>query len=285
MHNHESKSFDASAQAFSDFRAMNCPANPTTHAEIAARYAEQARGAAKKQGRSRPPISLLRLAELERIFKDRWGKYVPDTPEGRDAVSVYCAHCAWHKSMDRFYGYVRVQVAWMPWDEAEAIADRESRSQWPDADALGWRLQLTPEERKRLGIGSIAPVGSSPRKRKTLRKAAARERMAGQRRREGATPRAEYEAASISGQKPWESLGWSRAKWYRKRSANAKTNAKSETSAFAPSSLDTPANGRVSPGPLNGLPLGGVNTSDGARATARPHTFKKTASQLGFGQF
>jgi hypothetical protein len=30
-------------------------------------------------------------------------------------------------------------------------------------------------------------------------------------------------------------------------------------------------------GPLNGLPLGGVKTTDGARATARPHIFKKAA--------
>jgi hypothetical protein len=83
------------------------------------------------------------------------------------------------------------------------------------ADKLGARLRLTEAERHRLRITTIGAIDLTKDERKARRRHRARHRDELRRRRKGAKTRADYEANSISRNKPWERLGMSRAKWYR----------------------------------------------------------------------
>jgi hypothetical protein len=194
-----------------DFVTTNCPSNPTTHAEIGARYAEQHRKALKKRGP--PPMGLLRINELEKIFTDRWGEHdLPNSPEGRDAIAILCNHCALLKDLGRLYAFVAARAWWMREDELAAIIERESANAPGDAAGLGWRLGLTMEERNRLRIRTIRAIGMTDSQIKKLRKDAGRERSARARRADGATPRDE----SFSRTEPWKAFGVSRRTWERR---------------------------------------------------------------------
>jgi hypothetical protein len=70
-------------------------------------------------------------------------------------------------------------------------------------------------ERTRLKINTIGAEDFPKSKRVALRKAKAKNREAARRLAKGATPRALYESKSHSQTKPWQTLGMSRAKWYR----------------------------------------------------------------------
>jgi hypothetical protein len=198
-----------------DFITINCPSNPTTHAEIESRYAESRRKALKKRGP--PPMGLLRINELERIFTDRWGEHdLPDSPEGRDAIAILCNHCALLKDLGRLYAFVAARARWMREGELAAIIERESGNAPGGGPGLGWRLGLTIEDRTRLRIRTIRAIGVTDHQIKNLRKAADRERKADRRRADQAKPRADHEADSLARTKPWEALGLSRRTWYRR---------------------------------------------------------------------
>src|SRR5439155_12289714 len=83
------------------------------------------------------------------------------------------------------------------------------------ADKLGARLGLTEAERQRLGITTIGSIDVPKAERAKRRRSRDRLRRQQELRKQGAKPRAEYEAASLARTKPWEALGMSRAAWYR----------------------------------------------------------------------
>jgi hypothetical protein len=83
------------------------------------------------------------------------------------------------------------------------------------ADKLGIRLRLTEAERTRLGITTIGSIEVTKAERAKRRRERDRLRRQSQLRAQGAKPRADYEANSISRTKPWERLGMSRRTWYR----------------------------------------------------------------------
>jgi hypothetical protein len=189
-----------------------------------------------------------RLREIERIISDRHGR-VPETDDadlylkpvvncfhviaaGRDrSVSVdgimklfwfWCQRWAPHVSSDQATEIVRHARAGSP----KLIAD----------DVVGNSLRLCYADRDRLKIRTIGSVDADRATRKKLAKARRRERnrqrAAQKRRANGATPRAVYEANSLSKTKPWEEMGISRPSYYRrqKRAAMSET-VSGETSA------------------------------------------------------
>ena len=106
--------------------------------------------------------------------------------------------------------------------EATRIIDEAKRSRkCRTADNLARFLCLPFELRQGLGITTIGSIDVNKRERKERRKLNKRVRdrqaMARKRRRAGARPRVQYEAASLSRQKPWEAAGISRRQWYRTR--------------------------------------------------------------------
>jgi hypothetical protein len=130
--------------------------------------------------------------------------------------------------------------------EASAITEEASITpQYRTADRLAKYLGVTWVVRQHLGLTTIGSIDVGKNARKELRKRADRIRSERKRRANGAVPRAEYEANSLSATKPWEELGMSRRTWERHRN-------KDDASASAPILLsceDRPA----SPEKVKGL--------------------------------
>ena len=86
---------------------------------------------------------------------------------------------------------------------------------------VGKYLDLTAEERRGCRITQMAAVDETPEQRDTLRREKDRQRKQRQRRAKGVTPRAIYEANSLSRTQPWKGLNISRDTWERRRSREA----------------------------------------------------------------
>ena len=109
------------------------------------------------------------------------------------------------------------------WDEDEAlvshsIREREAVGRSYTHEEAGFCVNLQILEAQELHIGSMHPRGETREERKARQMANKRrrdrERRAAQRHANGATPREQ----SLSARKPWETLGISRATYYRRRS-------------------------------------------------------------------
>jgi hypothetical protein len=93
------------------------------------------------------------------------------------------------------------------------------------ARTAGRLLGLTEKERQycreKLGrpITTMLAIDTTAAERKSVRDARERERKRRARAAAGMTPRAQYEATSLSRTSPWHAFGISRAEWYRRRKA------------------------------------------------------------------
>jgi hypothetical protein len=180
------------------------------HAEIDRRY---------RRG-ERTPVSIptLRVAELRRLFRARYGHVLPDDDAGRDDALVTVHHLAHGQDTElRIGNWLELWAPWMPGSEAAGMLAKAVAKplRWR-ADKLGLRLNLTEVERQSLGITTIGSVEVTKAERLARRREQDRLRRRRQLRAEGAKPRAEYEAHSFSRNKPWEVLGMSRITWYRR---------------------------------------------------------------------
>jgi len=102
--------------------------------------------------------------------------------------------------------------------EAKTIID-EARAtpRQMESDALARWLGLTYGVREKLGITTIGAIDVSKSERKALRKERNRQAKERRRRDQGAKPRAEYLAQSLSRLRPWQAMGISRSTWERRR--------------------------------------------------------------------
>jgi hypothetical protein len=177
--------------------------------EVELTYAANRRD--KRRNRRKPPIAWLRVAELERIFADRYGAELPDDDAGRDDLWTALQHLALGAdAARRCRKFITQWAAWMPEHEAEekmtAAIEKPYRFR---AETLGKRLHLTDAERWKLDIKTIQSIDAveTPRQRKT-RKARERRALARANRR-----------PPLSQSKPWEAEGISRRTWERRRVA------------------------------------------------------------------
>lgn len=185
------------------------------HSEIARRYAWHS----QRQNAHKAPLTMttLRTAELERLFRHRFGGLFPETRDGLSALIVMAEHHLQRNDRDTVVKWILARAPWAEDVYAEGIVDRAAAgAQRTTASVLGWRIKLTAEERRRFKIRTIRAVGQTDATMSADRNCANRERKERQRRQAGATPRAMYEATSKAQTKPWEAMGMSRATWYRK---------------------------------------------------------------------
>lgn len=209
------------------FASLRASHRPLTDVEKVILRAEMMRRYAwrdEQQRRANPLrlLTLVRLNELERIWLDNYGLYLPDDDSGWDDLDVMAHHLA-HLggSADKIAARI---VEWAAmWTEfptdkvtrlARQIATNPPRK-WK-ADTLAWRLQLTMAQRTRLKITTIGAIDVKPADRPAWLRGHHRQRKETERRANGVKPRAEYLAGSISAEKPWVAQGMSRATWYRK---------------------------------------------------------------------
>jgi hypothetical protein len=181
-------------------------------AEIACRY--------KGAKRERPHLAPIRIAELCRLFRARYGATLPDDDAGREDARIMAHHLA-HMSGDpriRIRSWLNLWAPWMPPEEAtsliEAVLAKPLRYR---ADTLGKRLNLTEAERTRLSIRTIGAIDTTKEQRMAARMDRKRQAKCDRRRAQGVKPRAEYEATAIGHGKPWEAEGVSKATWYRRK--------------------------------------------------------------------
>jgi hypothetical protein len=183
------------------------------HREIAIRY---------RNGKEKNPVSMavLRCAEINRLFADRYSRVLPDDDAGRDDARIMAHHLAMMSGdqRSRLKSWLTVWAPWMPPDELAALTDAAIAKplRWL-ADTLGKRLGLREADRARLGITTIGAVDMTKAERETARKARMRQAKREQRRKQGVKPRAEYLATSAERTKPWEAEGISRRTWFRRQ--------------------------------------------------------------------
>lgn len=162
----------------------------------------------------------LRLHDLAKLFHHRYrGPELPDDDAGRDDLWIALNHlaCLPHPRA-ACMAWVEKWAPWMPLAEASETASRAMVNPTRyKADALAWKLKITKEERRMLGITTIGAVGENKGMRTKRRKEQDRQRKINQRRSAGAKPRDQYEQQSASRAKPWELEGISRATWYRRK--------------------------------------------------------------------
>lgn len=196
-------------------------------------YSEKPKGR-KRRRRSPMQLVTLRLNDLAKLFRGRYGHVLPDDDAGRDDMLVAINHlaCLPHpqKPIDC---WLEIWAPWLTVKERKAIVgDALASPQRWKADALAWRLRLTAADRHALGITTIGAIDENKAARSKRRKAQARKRMQAYRKAKGARSRATYEGQSREQAAPWLDEGISRAQWYRRRKQAAMRL--DETSACAP---------------------------------------------------
>jgi hypothetical protein len=166
-------------------------------------------------------IRRLRLGNLRTLFRNRYGTVLPDDDVGREDMRELLLPVSIDPNADiKMLKMIEIWAPWMSSAEAEHLVDQINRTpiyqRKPDAERLGFRQQVTNQERERLRLWTIAPYDMTVAERKEQRRAKAAARKRRLRQKHGSKPRAIYEAESKSKIKPWEKQGISRRTWYRK---------------------------------------------------------------------
>ncbi len=174
----------------------------------------------RRGGQTTPDFLVLRIANIDTIIRRRFGRFLANDATGRRFAFAVANHLADNSKAEgaavaRFGGWARRWCPWMQTAEGEAMARKAFADprRWT-ADGLAWSLGVTMAERTACEAWTIGAIDVSRAQREAARRA--RKRCAGKARRQagGATPRADYEAASASRRKPWDYFKKSRSWWY-----------------------------------------------------------------------
>jgi hypothetical protein len=183
------------------------------HHEIKVRY---------RWAKKRPLMAILREAELNREYSDRYGSVLlPDDDSGRDDIEFMLHHLApGDDPARRIERWLDLRAPWFTGMERVTMVERVlANPRKFNRDTAAKRIGLIAERRIRLNIRTIAAIDQTKAEREAASKARKREAKRQQRRAQGIKPRAEYEAASVGHGKPWIADGISRASWYRRQRA------------------------------------------------------------------
>ncbi len=130
------------------------------HAEIDRRYNRH-----RREQRSVTPkdISSIRIRELERLFRHRYGPLLPDDDSGRDDLQIVIEHLSFMEySQERIASWSSKWAPWMPEQELEQlVGDAGAHPRRYSAQELGKRLGLKYAERAALKITTIRCVDKS----------------------------------------------------------------------------------------------------------------------------
>jgi hypothetical protein len=178
-----------------------------------------------------------RFRELETViaFNHR-GMVLSDDDAGRADLHVVACHLLRmnRKSpINSIRAWAEQRAPWCSLQELELIMQRAAADTrcW-SADELAEELGLTFELRMALGVTTIGAIDYDKAKREGRRAANSQKRSEGRRRKQGAKPRAEYEAKSAARSKPWRALGISESTYYRRKRKSAQCDDSSPNAAI-----------------------------------------------------
>ena len=182
-------------------------------------------------------IRRMRLGDLQRHLRSRYGPVLPDDDSGRDdlfelllPISLGQGHARKMKNA------IEIWAPWMSAGEAQALIDRVNRTpdylRKPNARILGDKLGLLNHERETLGIRTIKPADMTDEQLTEQRKTKERVRKWRERRRDGREDREAWLANSRERLRPWEKLKQSRSTWYRNRAKLRETDHETSVSAI-----------------------------------------------------
>lgn len=172
----------------------------------------------KKRAPDPETLRRLRLGDLRRCFRHRYGYALPNDDAGRtDLYELLLPVSLGPTSTRIMANVIEVQAPWLSKAQAKALIERilakPTRARWPSGKTLGQRLNLTNAERERLRLWTIHPADMTAAEMAEWRKAKKRARDERRRRQRGAKVR----AASLAKTNPWQAEGISRATWFRRR--------------------------------------------------------------------
>jgi hypothetical protein len=148
-------------------------------ADIKLRYDSHARETAHKNSNRSRGMAAIRLSELTRWLGDTYGKGVELEHSDYHVVRIFVHHLGALKDAPRrITSWVGTYAPWIsPHDLERLILETESSPMRWTADKLGWKLQLTQEQRTRLKIRTIGAKGVNKQMRMELRREAEAKRQ------------------------------------------------------------------------------------------------------------
>jgi len=167
----------------------------------------------------------LRLGELKKLFRVRYGPTLPDDDAGLADLYELLLLDSMRSNPKPYMGHT-IEI-WAPWmDDAATRFDLVRQIETTPislrlrtAKNLGERLNLRNEERERLNIRTIAANDMTDEEMAAWRKAkknlSNRLHMQRKRRKAGVKSRTAYLATSLTKLKPWVAAGTNRTSWYR----------------------------------------------------------------------
>jgi hypothetical protein len=153
-----------------------------------------------------------RVGELAKVYRDQYPKGLPHNSVGVKYAKYICRTLAFLPRDDRAKWLDR-NAAWLDADTRDYILSLGPY--WYNDRSLGDHLELYDEDRERLGIRTIEACDVTFEQRKEINRDKEVRRLEKRRRQNGAKPREQYLAESLSRTKPWEADKISRATWYR----------------------------------------------------------------------
>lgn len=187
------------------------------HAEIARRYNRHDAGQ-RVLRRRRYSVAALRLGELYRLARHRWGHVIPEEADGaRVFIRVVANTLAGlvGDPADRIRKTIDLLAPWLDDDEVDEIVDLAELSMTRyTADSIGVAVDLDSATRTQLKIRTIGAIDCPAEDRLEIRRRKHRAREAKRRakKRAAAAPR-----INLTELRPWDAIGVSRATYYRHR--------------------------------------------------------------------
>jgi hypothetical protein len=164
-----------------------------------------------------------RIAELHRLFRQRYGAefYIfPDDDSGWEDLLILLHHyCVCDPG--RVPVVIKTRAPWIVGTQQEDIlyaqVAKSADAKLPTAAELAEVMNLAEADRVRLAIRTIGAVDVTPPQRKDKKKAGDRARKDKKRRAAGKQTREQYLSGAKTRTKPWDIKGISRATWYRQQ--------------------------------------------------------------------
>jgi hypothetical protein len=118
-------------------------------------------------------MSAIRIAELTRLYRARYGDVLPNNDKSRELIDIVAQHmiCLTGHPMKRLFEWCALHSPWLTIPELSAVlANSAQHPQSWKADSMAWKLGLTFADRQTLKIHTIGAIDCNAAQRRARRK-------------------------------------------------------------------------------------------------------------------